>query len=73
MDTETEAAIQRTLEVLSKGRTTLIIAHRLSTIKNADKIVVLDSSGVAEEGIHQNLINNKGTYSRLYAEQVASL
>ncbi|APH23101.1 TPA: ABC transporter ATP-binding protein [Clostridium botulinum] len=69
LDSETEAAIQKALEVLSKGRTTLIIAHRLSTIKNADKIVVLNGSGIAEAGTHHQLINNKGIYSRLYTKQ----
>lgn len=69
LDSETEAAIQKALEALSKGRTTLIIAHRLSTIKNADKIVVLNGSGIAEAGTHHQLINNKGIYSRLYTKQ----
>ncbi|ACA54722.1 lipid A export ATP-binding/permease protein MsbA [Clostridium botulinum A3 str. Loch Maree] len=69
LDSETEAAIQKALEVLSKGRTTLIIAHRLSTIKNADKIVVLNGSGIVEAGTHHQLINNKGIYSRLYTKQ----
>jgi ATP-binding cassette subfamily B protein len=69
LDSETESAIQRALEVLSNGRTTLIIAHRLSTIKNADKIVVLNDGGIVEEGTHQELINNKGIYSRLYTKQ----
>ncbi|KEI93518.1 ABC transporter ATP-binding protein [Clostridium botulinum] len=69
LDSETEAAIQKALEVLSKGRTTLIIAHRLSTIKNADKIVVLNDSGISEAGTHHQLINNKGIYYRLYTKQ----
>lgn len=69
LDSETEAAIQKALEVLSKGRTTLIIAHRLSTIKNADKIVVLNGSGISETGTHHQLINNKGIYYRLYTKQ----
>ncbi|MCW6075420.1 ABC transporter ATP-binding protein [Clostridium sporogenes] len=69
LDSETEAAIQKALEALSKGRTTLIIAHRLSTIKNADKIVVLNGSAITETGTHHQLINNKGIYFRLYTKQ----
>ena len=71
LDTQTEAAIQKALADLSKGRTTIIIAHRLSTIKNADKIVVLEGSGIAELGTHEELINNHGVYKSLYEAQSA--
>ncbi|MNI54847.1 putative multidrug export ATP-binding/permease protein [compost metagenome] len=71
LDTQTEAAIQKALVDLSKGRTTIIIAHRLSTIKNADKIVVLEGSGIAELGTHEELINNHGVYKNLYEAQSA--
>lgn len=71
LDTQTEAAIQKALVDLSKGRTTIIIAHRLSTIKNADKIVVLEGSGIAELGTHEELINNHGVYKSLYEAQSA--
>ena len=69
LDTETEGAIQRSLAELSAGRTTLVIAHRLATIRNADRIVVVDASGIAEQGRHVDLLRNRGTYGRLYAAQ----
>ncbi|BBI34197.1 ABC transporter ATP-binding protein [Cohnella abietis] len=69
LDTETEAAIQKSLAELSIGRTTLVIAHRLTTIKNADRIIVVDESGIAEEGGHQELIASGGIYSRLHQAQ----
>ena len=52
LDTETERAIQASLAELAVGRTTLVIAHRLATIQNADRIVVVDETGVAEQGRH---------------------
>ncbi|NBI05904.1 ABC transporter ATP-binding protein [Senegalia massiliensis] len=69
LDNETEIKIQKALEELSKGRTTIVIAHRLSTIKNADKIVVLTDKGIEEVGTHEDLIDNKGLYSKLYKSQ----
>ncbi|GAK09366.1 LOW QUALITY PROTEIN: lipid A export ATP-binding/permease protein MsbA [Geomicrobium sp. JCM 19038] len=69
LDTETEAAIQRALEKLSVGRTTLVIAHRLTTIKHADRIVVITKEGIAEEGNHEELLAQGGHYSRLYNAQ----
>lgn len=69
LDTETEQVIQESLNTLAVGRTTLIIAHRLATIKHADRIIVVDESGVAEQGTHDELINVGGTYSRLYEAQ----
>ncbi|QAY67169.1 ABC transporter ATP-binding protein [Paenibacillus protaetiae] len=69
LDTETEAAIQQSLAELSVGRTTLVIAHRLATIKNADRIIVVDESGIAEQGRHEELIAAGGIYSRLHAAQ----
>ncbi|MBM7631584.1 ABC transporter ATP-binding protein [Geomicrobium sediminis] len=69
LDTETEAAIQRALEKLSVGRTTLVIAHRLTTIKHADRIVVITKEGIAEEGNHKELLAQGGHYSRLYNAQ----
>jgi ATP-binding cassette subfamily B protein len=69
LDTETEREIQQSLAELSQGRTTLVIAHRLATIQHADRIVVVDGSGVAEEGSHENLIADGGIYSRLHAAQ----
>jgi ATP-binding cassette subfamily B protein len=69
LDTETEQAIQQSLVELAHGRTTLVIAHRLATIQNADRIVVVDESGVAEEGRHDELIAAGGIYRRLHAAQ----
>ncbi|WP_238655926.1 ABC transporter ATP-binding protein [Paenibacillus piscarius] len=69
LDTETEAAIQQSLADLSVGRTTLVIAHRLTTIKNADRIIVVNEDGIAEEGRHEELIAAGGTYSRLHQAQ----
>ncbi len=73
LDTETERAIQRSLAELSQGRTTLIIAHRLATIQGADRIVVIDESGIAEQGTHQDLIERRGAYNRLHSGQVGMI
>jgi len=69
VDNETEAAIQKSLEVVSKDRTTLIIAHRLSTIRNADQIHVLENGTITESGNHETLITNNGLYSSLWRVQ----
>ena len=69
LDTETERAIQASLAELSVGRTTLVIAHRLATIQGADRIVVVDESGVAEQGRHRDLIARGGVYRRLHEAQ----
>lgn len=69
LDTETEAAIQKSLEELTEGRTTLVIAHRLATIKNADRILVVTEDGIAEQGNHQELLESQGIYSRLHQAQ----
>lgn len=66
LDTETEAQIQKSLAELSVGRTTLVIAHRLTTIQSADRIIVVNSEGIAEQGTHQELIHSGGVYSRLH-------
>ena len=66
LDNVTEREIQKSLEELSKDRTNLVVAHRLSTIKNADEIVVLSDSGIAERGTHNELINSGGIYSKLH-------
>ncbi|SFC99666.1 ATP-binding cassette, subfamily B [Bosea sp. CRIB-10] len=72
LDTETERAIQASLAELSKGRTTLVIAHRLATIQDADRIIVIDESGVAEQGRHQELVQRPGIYRRLHEAQYGS-
>ena len=65
LDTESEKLVQEALEKLMQSRTSLVIAHRLSTIKNADKIIVVDSGKIIEEGTHQELIKNNGHYKKL--------
>ena len=69
LDTETERAIQASLAELALGRTTLVIAHRLATIQNADRIVVVDETGVAEQGRHDDLVRASGLYQRLHEAQ----
>ena len=69
LDNESERIIQESLELLAKGRTTMIIAHRLSTIRNADRIIVLTEDGIVEEGSHDELIKRDGVYSSLYRKQ----
>jgi ATP-binding cassette subfamily B protein len=68
LDNESERLVQESLRQLAKGRTTLIIAHRLSTIKNADKIIVLTSNGIEEQGTHQELLEKGGVYASLHSE-----
>ncbi len=69
LDNETEIVIQKSLEKLSRGRTSLVIAHRLSTIKNADIILVLTEEGIVEKGSHERLLEKDGLYSKLYNSQ----
>jgi len=69
LDTATELNIQRSLEELSSGRTSLVIAHRLSTIKNADEIVYIDDEGIKERGTHAELLAAGGAYAGLYEAQ----
>ena len=66
LDNESERLVQKSLEALAKGRTTLTIAHRLTTIKNADKIIVLTADGIVESGSHKELLSAGGLYSDLY-------
>ena len=67
LDTVTEHDIQTSFEELSAGRTTLVIAHRLSTVKHADEIVVLDDKGIRERGTHEELLQSRGLYAKLYS------
>ena len=69
LDTESELAVQRALENLMKGRTTLVIAHRLSTVRNADRIIVISEGRIVEEGSHDTLMALDGEYRRLYEMQ----
>lgn len=70
LDTATEQAIQQSLSELSVGRTSLIIAHRLTTIQNADRIIVVDDSGIVEQGSHKQLLERRGRYAHLYDAQL---
>lgn len=69
IDTETEKLIESSLEILLKNRTSIVIAHRLSTIKRANKIIVLHKGQIREIGTHQELLENKGIYAKLYELQ----
>lgn len=66
LDNESEYLVGQSLSRLAAGRTTLTIAHRLTTIRNADRILVLDGEGIAEEGTHEQLLAKKGEYWRLW-------
>ncbi|GAI50090.1 unnamed protein product, partial [marine sediment metagenome] len=69
VDAETELLIQQALSRLMKDRSTLIIAHRLSTIQNANKVVVLNERRIEEIGSHEQLLAQRGFYTRLYKTQ----
>ena len=69
VDNETEASLQRSIDYVSKDRTTLIIAHRLSTIRNCDTILVMDNGQVVEQGEHNELVSLGGIYCRLWKVQ----
>jgi len=69
LDTEAEQEVQEALDHLMEGRTTLVIAHRLSTIRHADRIVVIVDGEIAEEGCHEELLDRKGEYHKLYMMQ----
>lgn len=73
LETATELAIQQSLTELSQGRTTLVIAHRLATIQHADRIVVVDETGIVEQGPHAELLARNGAYATLHAAQFGGL
>jgi ATP-binding cassette subfamily B protein len=73
VDNETEAAIQRSMQVITRGRTTLVVAHRLSTIINADRIYVLDKGRVIETGNHAKLLADNGLYASLWKVQAGGI
>jgi ATP-binding cassette subfamily B protein len=70
VDTETERAIQKSLDELTKGKTALIIAHRLSTLRHADKIIVLKEGNIVESGSHESLLAEAGIYADLWNVQI---
>ena len=72
VDNETEAALQRSINKISKDRTAVIIAHRLSTVRNADRILVLDEGEVVEDGSHEDLVALEGIYARMWAVQTGA-
>jgi ATP-binding cassette subfamily B protein len=73
VDSETEKEIQKALDNLVTGRTTIAIAHRLSTLQKADRLVVLDRGRVVEEGGHDELMEKEGAYYRLYMAQARNV
>jgi subfamily B ATP-binding cassette protein MsbA len=70
LDAETESKIQKAINILTKGRTTIVIAHRLSTIMNSDKIYVIDNGRVLEHGKHDELLKISSTYKNFYEKQL---
>jgi ATP-binding cassette subfamily B protein len=72
LDSESETLVQRALDSVMQGRTTLVIAHRLATVTRADRILVLDRGQLVEEGTHQSLLGNGGIYARLAELQFAT-
>ena len=73
VDNETEAALQRSINKISKDRTAVIIAHRLSTIRNADRILVLDQGTIVEDGPHEDLLQKGEIYARMWAVQTGQV
>ena len=67
LDSVSESIVQKALEKVMKGRTTIVIAHRLSTIKNADRIVILDKGKITDTGTHEQLISRNEVYMKLYS------
>jgi len=72
LDSDSEIAVQKALEALMKGRTTMVVAHRLSTIRNVDRIYVLVGGRIAEQGSHDELLAAGGEFARLYNLQFAT-
>ncbi len=73
IDTQTEELVQKGMAMLMKGRTSLVVAHRLSTIVKADRILVIQDKGIAEQGTHKELLEKNGLYAALYKSQFEEL
>lgn len=73
LDTETERAIQESLDKVCTNRTSLVIAHRLSTVVHADEIVVLREGEIVERGVHADLLQNRGAYFDMWNAQAAAI
>jgi ATP-binding cassette, subfamily B, multidrug efflux pump len=73
VDTETEEEILTNLRRIMKGKTTIIISHRVSSVRHADKIIVMESGTIAEQGTHDELMHLNGIYRTLYDKQVSEL
>ena len=71
LDSESEAAVQRALDLALSGRTSLVIAHRLSTVRQADRLLVVDEGRIVEQGTHGELLAAGGLYADLYRTQFA--
>ena len=69
IDTRTESLIQKGMDTLMEGRTVFVIAHRLSTVRNSNCIVVIEHGQIEEKGDHDELLEQKGRYYRLYTGQ----
>ncbi|HAV76405.1 MAG TPA: ABC transporter ATP-binding protein [Anaerolineae bacterium] len=72
VDLNTEAEIQKALDILMEGRTSFVIAQRISTVVNADKILVLDKGRIVEQGVHADLLENSAIYAEIYNSQILS-
>ena len=70
LDAENEVLVQKALENVMKNRTILVIAHRLSTVKNADNIICMKNGEVVEQGTHEYLMSQRGTYFNLVNNQI---
>ena len=74
VDSYTEEIIQKAIDTLTQGKTSIVIAHRLATVKNADRIIVMDQGKIVEQGTHKELLSvANGFYTKLYEVQFAEV